>query len=242
MLLSLNLIRKFVDIDASPQEISDKITLSLTEVEKIEKKGNDTVIEIENKALTHRPDCFSHLGMAREIGAYFNVTVHDPIPELLKNTVVPTNHLPFSVTIEASDLVPRYMSVVLTDIKIGPSPKWLSETLENIGIRSINNVVDITNYVMIELGQPLHAYDYDKVEGNEIVVRKAKKGEKIQTIDGTVHNLNDSMIVIADKTKPLLLGGVMGGLDSEVTEKTTTIILEAATFNAIVTRKTSKTV
>ena len=244
MLLSLNLIRKFVDIDASPQEIADKITLSLTEVEKIEKKGNDTVIEIENKALTHRPDCFSHLGMAREIGAFFNKKVHDPLHDLVDKGVKQKVASQFELHVEPKNvdknLCQRYCVVVLTDITIGPSPKWMSETLENLGIRPINNVVDITNYVMIELGQPLHAFDYDKVEDHAIKVRTATAGETMITLDGKKRELTREMLVIADSKKPIGLAGIMGGKNTEVTDKTTTIILEAATFEPMNNRKTSK--
>lgn len=240
MLLSLNLLKKFTPIEKSAEEIADRITLSLTEVEKIEKKGEDTIIEIENKALTHRPDCFSHLGIAREIAAYFNVKCADPLPELTKKTVVPTSsRLELKISVENTELCARYCGVVLTNIKVGPSPDWLKETLENVGIRSINNVVDITNYVMIELGQPLHAFDYDKVEGREIKVRTAKPSEKITTLDGKERELSEEMLVIADQTRAIGVAGVMGGANTEVTNGTT-IVLESANFEAKNNRKTSK--
>lgn len=250
MKLSLNLLKKFTPLDKSSEsegksakEIADRITLSLTEVESIEKKGDDTILEIENKALTHRPDCFSHLGIAREIAAYFNVKCDDPLPELTKKQLRITNdelRKPLDVKVEEKDLCPRYCAVVLTNIKVDPSPKWLAETLQNIGIRPINNVVDITNYVMVELGQPLHAFDYDKVEGHEIQVRTAKKGEKIITLDGKERELTEEMLVIADAKKPIGIAGVMGGVNTEVTNETKTIVLEAAAFESKNNRKTSK--
>src|SRR3989344_6853658 len=244
MLLSLNLIKQFVKLDKSAEEIADRITLSLTEVEKLEKKGVDTILEIENKALTHRPDCFSHLGIAREVAAYFNVTCSDPLPELSRKTVKPSSqsrNLAISITVDAKNLCHRYCGVILTDIKVGPSPEWLAEMLTNVGVRPINNVVDITNYVMIELGQPLHAFDYDKVEGHEIKVRTARAAEKLTTLDGKERELPEEMLLIADQNKAIGLAGVMGGANTEVTNETKTIILESATFEAKNNRKTSKT-
>lgn len=241
MNLSLNLLKKFTPLEKSAEEIADRITLSITEVEKIEKYGDDTIIEIENKALTHRPDCFSHLGVAREIAAYFNVKCEDPLPELSKKTVVPTSsRLELKIEVENKDLCARYCGVVLTDIKVGPSPEPIKQILEAIGIRSINNVVDITNYVMIELGQPLHAFDYDKVEGHEIKVRNARAGEKITTLDGKERELTEEMLVIADQNRPIGIAGIMGGANTEVTDGTNTIVLEAAHFEAKNNRKTSK--
>ncbi len=249
MKLSLNLLKKFTPLDKSAEEIADRITLSLTEVEHIEQRGDDTIIEIENKALTHRPDCFSHLGIAREIAAYFNVKCEDPLPELQKKQLRITNdqsaragelRKDIMIEVENKELCLRYCGVVLTNIKVGPSPDSIKKTLEDVGIRSINNVVDITNYVMIELGQPLHAFDYDKVKDATIKVRTAKAGEKLTTLDGQERELTEEMLVIADQEKAIGLGGIMGGANTEVTDGTTTIVLEAANFEAKNNRKTSK--
>ncbi|MBI4137394.1 phenylalanine--tRNA ligase subunit beta [Candidatus Roizmanbacteria bacterium] len=240
MKLSFNVLKGYTKLDKTAKEVADRITLSLSEVEQLEDKGNDIVIEIENKALTHRPDCFSHLGIAREVAAYFNVTCDDPLKDLSRSTYPVENSLPLTIEIEAKELTLRYTAVVLSGITVGPSPKWLKETLENIGIRSINNVVDLTNFVMIDLGQPLHAFDYDKVKDHTIKVRKAKAGEKLITLDGKERELTEDMLVIADSKNPIGLAGIMGGAHTEVTNETKTIIVEAATFEAKNNRKTSK--
>ena len=253
MLFSLNLIKQFIKLDQpsesegkSAEEIADRITLSLTEVENVVRTTSpreDVILEIENKALTHRPDCFSHLGIAREIAAYFDLTCSDPLPELSRKTVKPASqsrNIAISIAVDAKELCHRYCGIVLTDIKVGPSPEWLAEMLTNVGVRPINNVVDITNYVMIELGQPLHAFDYDKVEGHEIRVRTAREGESITTLDGKERKLTGDMLVIADSQKPVGIAGVMGGANTEVSNTTKAIVLEAATFEAKNNRKTSK--
>src|SRR3989338_2540226 len=251
MLFSLNLIKQFIKLDQpsesegkSAEEIADRITLSLTEVENVVRTTSprgDGILE--NKALTHRPDCFSHLGIAREIAAYFDLTCSDPLPELSRKTVKPASqsrNIAISIAVDAKELCHRYCGIVLTDIKVGPSPEWLAEMLTNVGVRPINNVVDITNYVMIELGQPLHAFDYDKVEGHEIRVRTAREGESITTLDGKERKLTGDMLVIADSQNPVGIAGVMGGANTEVSNTTKAIVLEAATFEAKNNRKTSK--
>lgn len=239
MKISLNLIKEFVKCTATPQEIAHKITLSLTEVENIEKKGADTILTIENKALTHRPDCFSHLGVAREIAAFFNLGLSDPLADLTKQPLKPEKKLAITVHVENQTLCPRYSAIVLTDLHVGPSPAWLSQMLESVGVRSINNVVDVTNYVMFELGQPLHAFDYDTVADHTIVVRTAKKGERLTMLDHEEYFLTSNHLVIADSTKPIGLAGIMGGAHTEVGKHTKTIILESAKFDAKNNRKTS---
>ncbi|MBI2029413.1 phenylalanine--tRNA ligase subunit beta [Candidatus Gottesmanbacteria bacterium] len=243
MIISLDWLSDFIKLNRSPKEIADKITLSLSEVEKIEKKRSDTILEIENKALTHRPDCFSQLGLAREIAAYFNTPLNDPLHKLTNTKIKkPNKNLNLSVSLKNPEDIPRYCTIVLSTIKVKTSPEFIQKRLISCGIRPINNVVDITNYVMLELGQPLHAYDYDKVDGHKIEVRKASKGETIVTLDSVARNLDKTMVVIADDKKVLLLGGVMGGKDSEVNGDTKTIILESATFDGKTTRITSKKV
>jgi phenylalanyl-tRNA synthetase beta chain len=241
MLLSTDLLKTFVKTEKSAEEIANRITLSLTEVEKIEQKGNDTILEIENKALTHRPDCFSHLGISREIAGYFNETFNDPIPNLGNKKIErDTDEKPLTVSVESKDLCHRYSCIVLTDLKVDVSPEWLSNTLTNLGIRPINNVVDVTNYVMIALGQPLHAFDYGKIEKSSIIVRTAKDGETITTLDGKNRTLTTHMLIIADSKKPIGIAGIMGGENTEVTNGTHTIVLESANFEAKNNRQTSK--
>lgn len=195
----------------------------------------DTIWEIENKALTHRPDCFGQLGMAREIAAALNLKFKPPSwyqGWQQKSWQPKTTHskIDLTVAVEDSFLCPRYSAIAVDKVKIAPSPPWLQQRLLSAGLRPINNIVDITNYVMMELGQPLHAFDAAKVVGQKIIVRRAKKGEVIKTLDGEERRLSEEDLVIADKKGPIAVAGVMGGLNSEVDEQTTTVILESANF------------
>jgi len=240
MLISYNWLKKFVKTQKSAREIADKITLSLAEIESLEKKGQDFILEIENKGLTHRPDCFSHLGIAREVSTIFRAKLIDPLEKLSAKKLQPEKKLPVKITVLAKDLCPRYSGIVLANLKVAPSPNWLKTALERMGIRPINNIVDITNYVMLELGQPLHAFDYEKVKNQQIIVRRAKKGEKLITLDGVKRNLDQNNLVIAHGEKPIGLAGIMGGANTEVSSTTKTIILESANFEARNNRITSK--
>jgi len=240
MLISYSWLKKFTHIKQIPQKVADKITLSLVEVESIEKRGDDTILEIENKGITNRPDCFSQLGLAREVAAYFNLKLNNPLKNLTKLTFPQVKRIPFEVKVATPSLCYRYSSIVLTSIKVKPSPKWLRTAVENCGVRSINNVVDITNYVMLELGQPLHAFDYEKLEGRKIIVRKAKNNEIIETLDGEKRKLNKNILIIADAKNPIGIAGIIGGAKSEITNKTKTIVLESANFNKINNRRSEK--
>lgn len=240
MLISYHWLKKFTPLKATPKEVADKITLNLVEVDSLTKRGKDTIFEIENKGITNRPDCFSHLGIAREVAAYFKLPLNDPREDLAKRKLSPKKTIPLRVKINNPDPCPRYCALVLTDIKVGPSPKWLKVGVENCGVRSINNVVDVTNYVMLESGQPLHAFDYEEVEGGKIIVRKAKNGEQIITLDGVKRALNQDVLVIADSQKPIGVAGIIGGQNTEVTKRTKTIILESANFDPTNNRLSSK--
>lgn len=200
-------------------------------------KLSDVIFEVDNKSITHRPDLWSHYGMAREIAAFLGVK--------LKKYEVNTRNLLTSITdkeikvgVEDFALCPRYMAIVIEGIKIATSPKWMQERLTAVGMRSINNIVDITNYVMMEIGQPLHAFDRNLVD--QIIVRRAKKGEKIKTLDGQNRELDNNMLVIADSRKPVAIAGVMGGGVSEISDQTKTIIIESANFDFVSIRKTSQ--
>ncbi len=196
---------------------------------------DDIILDIDNKSLTNRPDLWGHLGLARELGAVWQTKLEPPhTPEIVEGKLVK-----LKVTSKAEDKTIRYLAVAVGNITVGESPLWLKRTLASLGARSINNIVDITNYVMLELGQPMHAFDLEKLAGPEIVVREAKKGEEITTLDGVVRELDHSMLVIADKAKAIAVAGIIGGLDSAVSEATKTIILESATFEAVGVRKTS---
>lgn len=241
MRLSLNWIGDFIKIDKSPEEIAEKITLSLSEVERIEKVGEDTVLEIENKALTHRPDCFSQLGLASELAALFRLKLDDPLEKLNNSQLVPSEKIfPLTVKIQNQDLCRRYTTIVVSEIKVGPSPAFIKERLAACNVRSINNVVDITNYVMLALGQPLHAFDYQKIKGNSIIVRTALDNEEIITLDQVKRKLDQRILVIADNEKAVAAAGIMGASNSYIDQTTETVILESANFEAKSIRKGSK--
>lgn len=197
---------------------------------------DDTVYEFELTA--NRADCFSMVGLSREFGIMTNQKALFPV--IMVNETGDSIEGKASVAIEAHDLCTRFTSRLVTNVTIEPSPLWMQNRLRNSGIRPINNVVDVTNYVMLELGQPMHAYDYDCVEGHILIARRAKEGETLTTLDGNERELNESMLIIADTKGPIGVAGVMGGLTSEVTDKTTNVLLEAAVFNGPSIRRTSK--
>lgn len=202
--------------------------------------AKDVIFEVDNKSLSNRPDLWGHYGMAREVAALFGQKLKKY--EIKKISAPAKSSLKFEVRVQDKKLCPRYMGAAVTNIKIGPSPEWLRWRLESVGVRSINNIVDITNYVMLELGQPLHAFDFDKLEGaraKTIVVRSAKKGEAIDTLDGAQRKLEEGIIVIADAKNLIAIAGVMGGKNTEVDDQTTTIIFESANFDFASVRKTS---
>ena len=197
---------------------------------------DDTVYEFELTA--NRADCFSMVGLSREFGIMTNQKALFPVIMVNKNGESIEGKA--SVAIEAHDLCTRFTSRLVTNVTIEPSPLWMQNRLRNSGIRPINNVVDVTNYVMLELGQPMHAYDYDCVADHTLIARRAKAGETLTTLDGNERELNESMLIIADTKGPIGVAGVMGGLTSEVTDKTTNVLFEAAVFNGPSIRRTSK--
>ncbi|NLV86705.1 MAG: phenylalanine--tRNA ligase subunit beta, partial [Clostridiales bacterium] len=195
----------------------------------------DTVVEFE--ITNNRADCFSVIGLARESAATFGTELSLHTPLVKGGTGDISQHL--SVEIEDSALCPRYTAKMVKNIKIAPSPRWLRQRLRDNGVRPINNIVDITNYVMLEYGQPMHAFDYSSVKGGKIIVRRARQGETLSTLDGNKRNITTDMLVIADETGPIGLAGVMGGENSEITDATETIVFESANFNGTSIRKTS---
>ena len=197
---------------------------------------DDTVYEFE--LTTNRADCFSMVGLSREFGIMTNQKALFPV--IMVNENGESIEGKASVAIEAHDLCTRFTSRLVTNVTIEPSPLWMQNRLRNSGIRPINNVVDVTNYVMLELGQPMHAYDYDCVADHTLIARRAKAGETLTTLDGNERELNESMLIIADTKGPIGVAGVMGGLTSEVTDKTTNVLFEAAVFNGPSIRRTSK--
>jgi phenylalanyl-tRNA synthetase beta chain len=193
----------------------------------------DWIIEVDNKSLTHRPDLWGHYGMAREVAAITGKKLLDPVKETL--TVDPQ----IDVTIEDYSLCPRYSALVFENVTIQPSPLWLQYRLESIGLNPISNIVDVTNFIMAELAQPMHAFDADKLHGSQIIVRSAHPGEKLAALNGETYELDPSNLVIADPEGAVALAGVIGGAGSAISSATTRIVLESACFNASSIRKTS---
>lgn len=200
----------------------------------------DVSIEIENKAVPHRPDVFSHRGIAREIGAIFKTELMFPEYELPSLAADIEDPLTLKVSVQSTKLCWRYGAVAFKNIKIGPSPLWLQIALAYSGMKPVNNVVDITNYVMHDIGLPLHAFDLSKLASPEIIVREAKKGEKLVTLDHNERELSEGMLIIADKNGPIGVAGVMGGLNTEITQDTNQIVLEAANFEMYSIRRTAR--
>lgn len=204
----------------------------------IYKEWIDVRLNIDNKSITHRPDLWGHEGFAREIAALFDRKFKNAVDRNIISGIKARDDL--KVTVKNPEAAPRYSAIVIDKIKIAESPDWLKSAVTAIGMRPINNIVDITNYVMAEIGEPLHAFDRKKLRGNEILTRLAVPGEKIMTLDGREHDLTTEDIVIADKGGPIALAGVMGGGNSEIDDSTTEIVLEAATFNPVNIRKTAQ--
>ena len=198
--------------------------------------NDDTVVEFE--ITNNRPDCYSVIGLAREAAAAFNKPMqhHEPV---VKGSDAGSIFDKLDVEVPASDLCNRYTARMVANVKIAPSPKWLRQRLRANGVRPINNIVDITNYVMLEYGQPMHAFDYRYITSGKIVVREAENGETLTTLDGNIRNLTSGMLVIADDAKPIGLAGIMGGENSEIMDDTTTVVFESANFNGTSIRQTA---
>lgn len=197
---------------------------------------DDTIVEYE--ITSNRVDCFSMIGMAREVAATFNKPFHAPEIKETGNDKDVNDFI--KVTVEDTDLCKRYCARVVENIKIGPSPKWMQDRLRAMGIRSINNLVDITNYVMEEYGQPMHAFDLSTIAGNEIIVKRAKDGDKFVTLDGQERNLDSDVLMINDGEKPVAIAGIMGGENSMITDNVKTVLFESACFDGTNIRLSSK--
>ncbi|MBQ9919489.1 MAG: phenylalanine--tRNA ligase subunit beta, partial [Clostridia bacterium] len=199
---------------------------------------NDWIIDF--KITANRPDCQSFLGIAREIGVVLGTEFKLPVPTF--ETVGDDINNYMQVEVKNFDICPRYIGRFVKNLKIGPSPEWMKRALKASGMRSINNIVDITNFVMLETGQPLHAFDYSDIKGSKIIVRNAAEGEKITTLDDKEHTLTSEMLVIADAESPSCLAGIMGGLNSEIKDTTKNLFLESAKFRRDNVRRTSRAV
>lgn len=244
MKVSVNWLRDYVDIDISGDPTRSGAAGRIAEIlmnlglpcEGIEQSADDAVIDVE--VTSNRGDCLSHIGIARELAAATGKTLRLPEVKLAEMDRPASDFV--SVEIREPAACGRYTARVIEGVKIGPSPDWVVKRLEAVGMRSVNNVVDATNYAMMETGQPPHAFDYATIGGRQIIVRKAAPGEQLVSIDGTQCELTGQMLVIADAQRPVALAGVMGGLKTEVTDATTTILLEDAWFDPVTIRTTSR--
>jgi phenylalanyl-tRNA synthetase beta chain len=250
MKIVVSWLRDFVDVTVSPEQLGEMLTLRGFELSSIEKapgaffdqlheKGSRSLFEdavLDFEVTANRPDALSVIGFAREVGTACSLPVKPLVPKPLPQT--PSSDV--TVKLESPDLCPRYAAAV-ADVTIGLSPAWLAARLEAAGVRPINNVVDVTNYVLLEIGQPMHAFDLEKLGGREIRIRRARSGERIRTLDGVDRALDTEMLVIADADRAQAVAGVMGGGLSEVSGTTRTIVLESAFFNPSSVRRTSKT-
>jgi phenylalanyl-tRNA synthetase beta chain len=236
MKINYNWLKELVDIDLPPRDLAAKLTMAGLAVDAVDLYGDESVLEFD--LTSNRPDCLSHLGVARETAAVLGKTAPTPEAKVIESKTKTSDVT--SVEILAPALCPRYTARVIKGVKIGPSPGWLVKRIESVGQRSVNNVADITNYVMLEMGQPLHAFDLHQLRGERIVVRTARSGEKITTLDGEDRDLTPEMLVIADAERPVALAGIKGGEDSGITEKTADVLLEAAYFAPAQVRSTSK--
>jgi phenylalanyl-tRNA synthetase beta chain len=229
-------LKEYVDVRLKPSKVAERLTMSGTEVEATEELGRDVVFELG--VTPNRSDCLSVLGVAREIAAITGSRFHALKVKPPKGEGVTAQQL--KVSIHARKRCPRYAARIIDGVRIGPSPAWMAARLAACGVRSINNVVDATNYVMLETGQPLHAFDRSLVHGGSIVVRTAREGEAFTTLDGVERKLTEEDLLICDARGPVALAGVMGGENSEVRDTTTSLILESAHFESSGVRRTSK--
>jgi phenylalanyl-tRNA synthetase beta chain len=236
MLISFNWLRELTNTGLRPNELRDRLTMVGLAIDAVDTQADDSVLDVE--VPSNRPDCLSHIGIAREVSVIDHKELHLPEPKPFKTDGRSADLT--SVEIKDPDLCPRYAARLVRDVKIGPSPDWLAKRLEAIGQRPINNVADITNYVLHEVGQPLHAFDFNKLGGQRIVVRRAARGEKLRTLDGFDRELTDEMLVIADAEVAVALAGIMGGEDSEISVDTTDVLIESAYFDPNSVRRTAR--
>lgn len=236
MRLPIEWIREHVETQAEAAVLTDTLTMAGLEVEQTEESAIGPVLEI--KVTPNRGDCLSVVGIGRELAAALAAPLRTPKPPASQREGDAADLT--SVTIEAPDLCPRYAARIVRNVKSGPSPAWMQARLEAAGMRPINGIVDVTNYVMLEWGQPLHAFDYDTLHERRIVVRRARPGEVLVTLDGQERLLSEDMLVIADADRAVAVAGVMGGADTEMTDATTTMLLESAHFSPVSIRRTSR--
>lgn len=236
MKISYNWLKDYGKHSLSAEELSERLTNAGLVVDNITAIDKDFCLDVE--VTSNRPDCLGFIGIAREVDAVTHSGLI--IPDVDYATVSEDIKDITSVTVKDKELCQRYTARIIRSVNIGPSPEWLQERINTIGLRPVNNIVDITNYVLMESGQPLHAFDFDKLSGNKIIVRRAVNGEVMAAIDGSKCKLTSDMLVIADSKKPVAIAGVMGGKDTEVSDTTKNILLESAFFEPGNVRRTSR--
>jgi phenylalanyl-tRNA synthetase beta chain len=236
MFISYDWLKDYTDTKLSPQELRDRLTMVGLAIDAVDTHNSDSVLDVE--VPSNRPDCLSHVGIAREVAVIERKELRLPQIEPFKTEGRAADLT--AVEIKDPDLCPRYAARLVRGVKIAPSPDWLVKRLEAIGQRPINNVADITNYVLHELGQPLHAFDLQKLAGPRIVVRRAAPGEKLTTLDGVERTLTTDILVIADAERPVALAGIMGGEESEISPTTTDVLIESAYFDPDSVRRTAR--
>ncbi len=235
MIVSWEWLSQYVDLNMSHDELVDRLTMSGLNHEGTEDVDGDQAIDLE--VTSNRPDCLGHLGVAREVSVLFEVPLKTPDPQPAVTDRLASDYC--SVDIQSPHCY-RYTARLIHGAKIGPSPDWMQKRLKAIGVEVINNVVDCTNYVMFECGQPLHAFDFEKIKDGKVIVRNGGDKEEFPAIDHKNYLLDEAMCVIADANNAIALGGVMGGLESEISDSTTEILVEAAYFNQLSVRKTAR--
>ena len=238
MIVSRQWLLDYIPLDLPVEEWADRLTMSGCNLESIEPAGQDFAVDLE--ITSNRADCLGHLGIARELSVLLDApfsrpgAIVEPVADLTESVT--------SVELQCPDMCPQYMARVLRGVKVGPSPQWMIERLQTVfpGYKPINNIVDITNYVMLECGQPLHAFDLDKLAGKKIVVRKARTGEKLAAINHVEYVLTPEMCVIADADQPVAIAGVMGGSETEITAATVNVLIETANFTPLSVRHAAR--
>ena len=236
MIISTNWLADYVQLPGTVDDLVERLLMSGLNHESTTSVGDDTAVEIE--VTSNRPDCLGHVGVAREAAVLFGRPLHVPDPRPLEAGGDAARTI--AVEIHSPEICPCYVARVIRGVRVGPSPHWLADRLATVGIASVNNVVDVTNYVMLESGQPLHAFDLAKVRGARIVVRRARDGETFRAINHKDYSLTSGMAVIADAEGPVALAGVMGGAESEIAASTVDVLLESAHFAPLVVRAAAR--
>ncbi len=236
MIVSWDWLKQYVQLEMPLEELTERLTMTGLNLDGVADVDGDIAIDLE--VTSNRPDCLGHIGVAREISVLFHRELKIPLahPQSIGQATSDVT----SVQIECEDLCPRYFARVIRGAKIGPSPDWMQRRLKTLGIGAINNIVDITNYVLFECGQPLHAFDLDKLNDQRIVVRRPRDGETLVAINHTRYQLPREICVIADAGRAVAIGGIMGGLDTEISDRTTNVLIEAADFSPVAIRSTAR--